>query len=399
MTGSIRNRGRGTWGLTISLGRDQNGKRIRRYYTFKGTKRDAERELRRLLAELEVAPMPVAERINLRDWFPRWIEEYGTIQRWRQSTIDRYESIVKEHLIPQLGDLYVDEVSPRRVQRLQMTLLRDGMDPKGVQLVRTALSGAINYAIEMGYARHNAVRGVKPPAIPRKEIKPPSAETVSAMLKLAEREEHPLFPPIFVQVCTGVRRGEILALTWDNVDLDNREIRIERSLGRRSTGLVVDPPKTERGRRTIKLPVVAVDVLRRHQQKQADHIDRYREIYEDNNLVFADEFGRFIKPINLTRAVKTLAQRVGHPNMRNHDLRHFHISQSLELGVPIAETSARAGHSDPSITWRVYAHLLPGAKPATPDAIDAAMADFRLDPSSETPEDERTLDRSDRRGY
>ena len=139
--------------------------------------------------------------------------------------------------------------------------------------------------------------------------------------------------------------GELLALTWDNVDLDKREIRIERSLGCRSTGLVLDPPKTERGRRTIRLPAVAADVLPRHQQRQAN--------YKDNNLVFADEFGQFIKPMNLTRAVNTLGERVGHPDMRNHDLRHFHISRSPELGVPIAETSARAGHSDPSIARRV----------------------------------------------
>ena len=392
MTGSIRNRGRGTWGLTISLGRDPNGRRIRRYFTFKGTKRDAERELRRLLAEFEVAPMPVAERISLRDWFPRWIEEYGTVRRWRQSTIDRYASIAREHLIPQLGDVLVDELSTRRVQRLQMALLREGMDPKGVQLVRTVLSGAINYAIAMGYARYNAVRDVKPPSVPRREVKPPSAETVSAMLKLAEAEEHPLFPAIFVQVCTGVRRGELLALTWDNVDLDKPEISIERSLGRRSTGLVVDPPKTERGRRTIRLPAVAADVLRTHQQRQANHKEQYQEIYKDNNLVFADEFGQFINPMSLTRAVRTLGERVGHPKMRNHDLRHFHISQSLELGVPIAETSARAGHSDPSITWRVYAHLLPGAEPATPGVIDDAMAAFRLDVGSETPEDDGPRD-------
>ena len=195
-------------------------------------------------------------------------------------------------------------------------------------------------------------------------------------------------PPAFA----GVRRGELLALTWDNVDLDKREIHIERSLGRRSTGLVVDPPKTERGRRTIKLPAVAADVLSTHQQRQANHKEQYQEIYNDHNLVFADEFGQFINPMSLKRAVNTLGERVGHPNMRNHDLRHFHISQSLELGVPIAETSARAGHSDPSITWRVYAHLLPGAEPATPGVIDDAMAAFRLDAGSETPEDDRPRD-------
>ena len=162
------------------------------------------------------------------DWFLRWIEEYGAVQRWRQSTIDRYTGIVNEHLTPRLGNLHLDDLSARHVQRLQVALLRGGMEAKGVQLVRTVLSGAVNYAI---------------------------------------------------------------------------------SLGRRSTSLVVDPPKTERGRRTVRLPAVAVEVLRQHPQRQQKHIARFSEVYENNNLVFAYEVGRFVNPMNLTRAVKALAAR------------------------------------------------------------------------------------------
>ena len=265
--------------------------------------------------------MPPNERIKPHDWFPRWIEEYGTVQGWRQSTIDRYNGVVREHLIPALGNVEVDELSARHVQRLQVALLRNGMDPKGVQLVRTVLSGAINYAIAMGYARNNAVKDVKAPQIPRKEIVPPSAATVQAMLKIAEEEEHPLFAAIFIQACTGIRRGEVLALTWDTVDLDKGEIRVEHSVGRRSPGLVVDPPKSERGRRRIILPPVAIEVLRRHLDRQNEHKAEFHEIYEANNLVFADDIGRFINPMNLTRAVNSLAKRAGHPNMRDHDLR------------------------------------------------------------------------------
>ena len=130
----MRDRGRGTWGLTISLGRDQTGRRIRRYFTFKGTKRDAQRELRRLLAELEGGPTSPAERIRLRNWLPRWIDEDGTVQGWRQSTFDRYRGVVNKHLNLHLGNVYVDELSTRDVQRLQIALLNEGMNPKGVQL-------------------------------------------------------------------------------------------------------------------------------------------------------------------------------------------------------------------------------------------------------------------------
>ena len=98
------------------------------------------------------------------------------------------------------------------------------------------------------------------------------------------------------------------------------------------------------------MPAVAIEVLRRHLDGQDEHKAKFEEICEDNNLVFADDIGRFISPMKLTRTVKTLGIRVGHPNMRDHDLRHFHVSLVLELNVPIAEVSARLGHADPSIT-------------------------------------------------
>ena len=134
MTGSIRYRGPRTWGLTISLGLDQNGKRIRKHLTVKGTKRDAERELRHILADIDAGLLPSTERIKLRDWLPRWKSEYGTTQNWRQSTFDRYTLIINNVLIPELGNVEIDKILPRNVQRLQLTLIKGGMKPKGVQL-------------------------------------------------------------------------------------------------------------------------------------------------------------------------------------------------------------------------------------------------------------------------
>ena len=127
------------------------------------------------------------------------------------------------------------------------------------------------------------------------------------------------------------------------------------------------------------MPAVAIEVLRRHLDGQDEHKAKFEEICEDNNLVFADDIGRFISPMKLTRTLKTLGIRVGHPNMRDHDLRHFHVSLVLELNVPIAEVSARLGHADPSITWKEYAHMLPGSTPRAPDAINTAMKQFRVD--------------------
>ena len=126
-------------------------------------------------------------------------------------------------------------------------------------------------------------------------------------------------------------------------------MEVKRSLRRDSTGLAVNPPKSARGQRRIELPLATVEVLRRHRRQQDEHKARYREVYEDNDLVFADETGGFVNPNALSRAAKDLGKRVGHPNLRNHDLRHFYASLMLGENVPIPEVSALLNRSQGEI--------------------------------------------------
>ena len=375
MTGSIRNRGTRSWEITIDLGRDEAGKRIRRFVTVKGTKKQAQQRLRELLTELDGGIVPSTGRIMMRDWLPRWMAD--CVEGYLgQATVDRYGGIVQNHLIPALGHLELKRLSPAHVQSLQNGLLKDGMDPKGVNLVRTVLSGAMKHALSLEMLVRNPVPAAKAAPDPNREVQPPPVEAVIRMLKLADEEgqEYWLHPALRLLVYTGIRRGELLALRWDAVDFEKSEIRIILSLGRRSKGLHLSAPKTVRGNRIVSLDSGTVEVLRRHRELQDLEKATLGDAYTDNGIVFANPLGEWLNPMMVTRKIGGLGKRVGHPGATPHNLRHFHCSIVLDQGTNPAVASERLGHSNPAITLEIYSHALPGWQQTAADKFARTIA-------------------------
>ena len=376
MEGSIRNRSPGSWELTIDLGRDQQGKRIRRFTTVKGTKKQAQQRLRELLTELDGGIAPSNERILMRDWLNTWMTDCveGHLS---QATEDRYRGIVNNHLIPALGHIELKRLSPSHVQTLQNNLLDGGMDPVGVNLVRTALSGALKHAMSLERISRNVVAAVKAPPEPDREVQPPPMEAVKQMLALAKKQDYWLYAVLHLLAYTGIRRGELLALLWHMVDFKKSEIRIAASLGRRSNGLNLSKPKTARGNRVVSLDAATLDVLRQHQARQSLEKAELGDAYADNGIVFADPLGNWLNPMKVTRKVQSLGRKVGHPEVTPHSLRHFHCSVTLERRVNPAVTSQRVGHANPAITMRMYAHVLPGWQQEAADDFARAMDEYQ----------------------
>lgn len=234
------------------------------------------------------------------------------------------------------------------------------MHPKGVNLVRTALSGSMSHALSLEMIMRNPVSATKAPPDPDHEVQPAPMEAVLEMLRLAAEKEDWVYPALHLLAYTGVRRGELLGLRWDHVDLDNGEVRIAYSLGRRSKGLILTKPKTARGTRTINLDAKTAEVLRQYQARQERHKAAMAGAYEDDGVVFADELGRWLNPMRLTRVVKSLGKKVGHPEAKPHNLRHFHATVSLKRENNLAVVSQRLGHANSATTLKVYSHVMLG---------------------------------------
>ena len=373
MNGSIRKRGEKSWELTIDLGRDTDGKRRRKFVNVKGTKGHAQQKLRELLTLTDKGIPVNTQQITFGQWLSKWMAEYVT-PNTRQKTIERYEGLIQKHIAPNLGHVELTKVTPSDIQALEAKLLAQGMAPKGVEMVHNVISGAYKYALRMEAAWRNPAKSVTPPKSVRKEVEPPDIAKVKQILKLAKEEDHPLSPCFHVIAYTGMRRGEALGLRHQDLNLEAGTISIVQTISRSlHQGIIVQPTKTNAGRRSINLDDGTVNVLRAHIGKQLLTRMELEGAYEDNGLVFPGPLGAPLNPMAVTRAFQSFAKRLGLEGARIHDLRHFHASVMLQSGQSLVLVAKRLGHSNIATTGNIYAHLLPGWQREAANAFAEAM--------------------------
>ncbi len=367
MTGEITQRSPGTWQIRVFLGRDEHGKRIRKNETVRGKKADAERRKREILGDLDRGIVPSVERYKLAEWLQFWLADVIAPKK-EQKTFDRYEEASRLHVVPELGNVEISKLSPRHVQELETKLLRDGMAPKGVQMVHIVLSGALKHALRMELISRDPVALVPPPSVPKTEANSPNMEQVKALIASGASTGHYLWPCVYLIIYTGMRRGEALALTWENLDLEGRVLRVEASLVIAKGGGIVKHPKTESGRRTVDLDAETVAVLREHKTRQQELADQLG--VQPPAWVFPrQDLSGWCHPNTLSYFVKTLRKKAQCPDLTTRSLRHFHASVALQTSKNPIVVSKRIGHSKPSTTMDIYGHVLPGWQSEMAEAV------------------------------
>ena len=372
MKGSIKQRSPGSWQIRVFLGRDAQGKIIRRNETVRGKKADAERRLREILTELDRGITPPQRCYKLAEWLDVWMTEV-IIPNRRQKTADRYQSAISKHIVPHLGNVEIAKLAPRQVQALESQLLRDGMAPKGVQMVHNIISGAMKHALRMELVSRNPVVAVSPPRVPKVEAFTPDIAQVQGLLRTGKSLDHYFWPCIHLIAYTGMRRGEALGLEWENVDLDEQTLEVKVSLVITSLGIALEPPKTDSGRRTVALDSRTVAVLRRHRARQ---LELTRQLGVDPPaMVFPRrDLQGWCHPNTLSHAVQSLAKKSGCSQITLRSLRHFHATVVLHTNEenPVV-ASQRLGHSSVSITTDIYGHVLPGWQRGTAESFARTM--------------------------
>ena len=367
MRGEIKQRNPGSWQIRVFLGRDKDGKRIRKNETVRGKKADAERRLREILGEMDRGVVPSVQRYKLAEWLDAWLADVISPNK-EQKTIDRYEEAVRLHIVPDLGNIEISKITPRHVQELESRLLRDGMAPKGVGLVHNVLGGAMKHALRMELISRDPVALVSPPSVPKTEASSPSIEQVQALLKVGASCAHYLWLCVYLVIYTGMRRGEALGLSWANVDLEGKSLRVEASLVITSEGLELKHPKTESGRRIVDLDGQTVALLREHRSRQrelAEHLG-----VDPPEMVFPRrDLQNWCHPNTLVHFLSGLAEKAECPGITIRSLRHFHASVALQSEKNPVVVSKRIGHANVSTTMDIYAHALPGWQRETAESV------------------------------
>ncbi len=377
MKGHIRNRGKNSWAIVLDLDRSPEGRRRQKWHAVRGTKRDAERELARLLHELNTGAYVEPARMTVGEYLERWLADYAK-NNVAAKTFERYAEIVRIHLKPAFGYLRLPKLQPLHIQGYYSKALSEGRrDGKGGLSAQTVLHhhrvlhGALRQAVRWQLLPRNPADAVQPPRPVRKEMKALDEAGTVSLLKAAKSSR--LHRPIFLAVTTGLRRGEFLALRWDAVDLDRGVLSVREALEQTKEGVRFKQPKTRGSRRTVDLPGLIVEELRRHKVEQAEQKLSLGPAYQDHDLVFPEPDGRPWAPDRFTSAFSALVCRAGMKGLRLHDLRHTHATQLLSQGVHPKIVSERLGHATVAITLDTYSHVLPGMQEEAAQKIDASL--------------------------
>jgi integrase len=385
MTGTITRRGKQSWRIKFEAGeRDPaTGKRKTRYATIRGTKKDAQRELIRLLAEIENGTSVDPSKITLAEYMRGWLDNPEGLS---PKTLERYQQLAERQIIPHLGAIPLQKLRPAQVHDWHGALLKSGgaegrpLSARTVGHAHRILHRALERAMRLEIIGRNVAHVISPPKVDAAEIAILTADQIAdVMAKLdgygGRYGSLPLYPIAMLAIGTGMRRGEICGLAWGAIDLNKATVRIERSLEETAAGLRFKPPKTAAGHRTISLPENVVDILRDHRRRLIEHrlaIGMGR--LEDDDLVFPMADGSPYSPDKLSRDWGHAVRDRKLPATNFHALRHSHASALISAGLDIVTVSRRLGHGSPAITLRVYAHTFSADKDeAAARAINAAM--------------------------
>jgi integrase len=313
-----------------------------------------------------------AKNQTVGEYLTRWLRDSvkGSV---KSITFENHERLVRVHITPALGRVKLKALSPAHLQAFYRDHLDAGLSPRTVRYLHALLHRSLKQALRWNLVPHNVAKAVDPPKVPRKDMRVLSPEQARAILEAARGDR--LEALYVLAVHCGLRQGELLALRWEDVDLEAETLRVSRTLSRTKGGPTFTAPKTAKSRRTVRLTSKAVEALKRHSERQAEEIVRMDTLYRDQGLVFASEVGTPMNRHNLNyRSFKPLLERAGLPNMRFHDLRHTCATLLLSRGVHPKFVQKLLGHATIAITLDTYSHVLPGMGDQTAAAMEDALS-------------------------
>lgn len=380
MRGTLRRKSADTWQLRIFRGRDGSGRQLCDYHTIQAsTKREAEAARTRILHALDTGGYVQPSRLTVGEYLESWLADYAA-HNVARCTYDRYESIIHHHLVPAIGTIKLNQLTAASIERLYANELqggradgKGGLCPQTVIKHHNVLRAALKRAVRLGLIVASPCDRVDPPRTKRVEMNVLDEYETERLLSAARAVDSPSFYiAVLLAANVGLRRGEVLALRWADVDFEVGALQISRSLQRSREGLAFGEPKTSTSRRRLSLDVETVAELKTHRARQDAHRLSVGDTWQDNDLVCAGPMGEPWHPNNLTRCFGRLAKQL-ELDVRLHDLRHSHASQLIRAGASAKVVQERLGHASAGFTLTVYGHLLPGMQ----DEAVSRLADVR----------------------
>jgi integrase len=364
--------------VTASIGRDSNGKLIRKQF-YGASKKEAEAKRDEYLNGIKNGLNFDYKTLTFGPLIHSWLFEKIRVSiEIKPSTFQRYEGIYRNYIkSSKLYGLKISDIKPIQIQRYYNELYENGKGSNPIKTLNKLIKTFFNYAVDEGYILKN-------PCLGKKIIIPGKTDTTdidSEDIKIYTDEEinllkntlksHRLKACILLALGTGLRLGELLALEWTDISDDYSELKVQRSIkevniisadGSKEYKTIIQTPKTKNSIRTVPIPSNLIPILTEHRINQEKEKNKVGNSYIESNFVFTTELGKNIDSNNLRKSFKRILDKAGIEHKKFHSLRHTYITKLFEAGVPLKTVQILAGHADISVTANIYTHVMPKEK-------------------------------------
>jgi integrase len=375
MKGHLKERSPGHWAIIIDVPDPITGKRRRKWHSYKGTKRQAQVECARMISALQAGTYLEPSKTTLAQFLERWLEHIKS--QVSPKSHSRYSELARKNIVPLLGSTILTKLRAEAIDSAYAKALasgrrdgKGGLSPQTVTHMHRVLKKAIGQAVKWELLIRNPVDAASPPKAKRGKMNTYDLDQTAELIE-AMRPTRMLVPTLLAVLC-GMRRGEIAALRWKNVDLTTGQIAILESAEQVGSKVRYKTPKSGKGR-TLALSASLVEELRAHRLRQAEELLRVGIILSDDTFVVAQADGTPLQPDTLTQDWFRKLAGTSLPRIRFHDLRHAHATHMLANGVHPKVASERLGHSKIGITLDLYSHVLPGMEADAAERVDVAL--------------------------
>ena len=361
--GSVCRRPDGRWQGSITIGRDDRGRIIRKYFYGK-TRKETSEKLNRAIEELrDNRFINKSDNPTVEQWCHEWLWSYKR-NSVKQKTFDQYETILRTHIIPDIGDIRLADLKTMHIQRIINKMYDSGLSHRTIEVMKIVMHAALKQAQRNKLVGENVCENV---VLPRKQPKRIRVLNEDEQTKLiAALKDNYIGRGLLFALYTGMRRGEVLALKWSDYDKNEKTISITKALSRvrtynkdgNKTMLTVTTPKTDTSIRTVPLIDKAVELLAEHKRKQERYMELVGDYYTDNDLIFSSSRGDYLDPGNFNRKLNKTVKKIGIAQISPHALRHSFATRGLEAEVSLKAMQELLGHSSITVTGDIYTHIL-----------------------------------------
>ena len=353
--GSIRQRSDGRWEARITIGIDPKTGKPKRRSIYGSSQAEVRKQLTKLTKAIDEGTYQEPNKLTVGQWLDNWLITY--CHNLKPLTQSSYKVVINKHLLPNIGGIKLQDLRPIHIQKFYNDLVDSGYSPKTVSNIGGVLGKALSDAFKEMLIPFNPCDHVTLPKKVRKEIKPLSDSEIPLFLEAIKSD--PFENAFAVALFAGLREGELLGLCWDNVDFENKRLHICQQLQKEKSSPKYYILKTTKSGadRTIQPPYICFEYLHAEKIRQLNNQFSAGRAWNNNdNLVFTDNLGSHLAFFTFWKHFKTIAEKIGRPDARPHDLRHSCATLALAAGSDIKSVQGLMGHSTPSFTLSVYAH-------------------------------------------